>query len=202
MELDRALRRGGRAGTVTGGLVSTASERVIAMPLYAIDNREPQIDPSAFVHPDAILIGSVIIGPESSVWPAAVLRGDHGTIHVGAQTSVQDGAVLHCTAELDTVIGDRVVIGHCAHLEGCVIENDSLIGSGAVVLQNAKVHAGAMVAAQALVTMGTSVPSGAVAMGVPAKIRLNSVRSELIASAAAVYVHNAHWYAASMRRIG
>lgn len=172
------------------------------MPLYAIDDREPQIDPSAFVHPDAILIGSVIIGPESSVWPAAVLRGDHGTIRVGAQTSVQDGAVLHCTAELDTVIGDRVVIGHCAHLEGCVIGNDALIGSGAVVLQNARVHDGAMVAAQALVTMGTSVPSGAVAMGVPAKIRPDSVRSELIAAAAAVYVHNTHWYAASMRRIG
>jgi carbonic anhydrase/acetyltransferase-like protein (isoleucine patch superfamily) len=172
------------------------------MPLYAIDDREPQIDPTAFVHPDAVLIGSVVIGPESSVWPSAVLRGDHGTIRVGAQTSVQDGAVLHCTSELDTVLGDRVVIGHCAHLEGCVVGDDCLIGSGAVVLQRALVEDGAMVAAGALVTMGMVVPSRAVAMGVPAKIRPDSVRQEVISDAVATYVHNAHWYAASMRRIG
>jgi carbonic anhydrase/acetyltransferase-like protein (isoleucine patch superfamily) len=172
------------------------------VPLYALDDREPQIDPSAFIHPDAVLIGSVTVGPESSIWPAAVLRGDHGTIRVGAQTSVQDGAVLHCTDELDTVIGDRVVIGHCAHLEGCIVGNDTLIGSGAVVLQRARVEDGAMVAAQALVTGGTVVPSGALAMGVPARIRPDAAPADMIAGSVAIYVHNAHWYAGSLRRIG
>lgn len=172
------------------------------MPLYAIDDREPRIHPSAFVHPDAVLIGDVTIGPESSVWPAAVLRGDHGAIRVGAVTSVQDGAVLHCTDELDTVIGDRVVIGHCAHLEGCTVEDDTLIGSGSVVLHNAVIRSGSMVAASALVPMGTEVPSGAVAMGVPARIKLDAVRREIIESSVATYRHNAHWYAKSLRRIG
>ena len=77
------------------------------MPIYALGELVPEIAPSAFVHPDAVIIGRVTIGPESTVWPAAVLRGDHGAIVVGAQTSIQDGAVVHCTAELDTRIGDR-----------------------------------------------------------------------------------------------
>jgi carbonic anhydrase/acetyltransferase-like protein (isoleucine patch superfamily) len=179
-----------------------AAREEAQMPLYAIADRAPTIHPTAFVHPDAILIGDVTIGAESSVWPAAVLRGDHGAIRVGAQTSIQDGSVLHCTDTLDTVIGDRCVVGHCAHLEGCIVADDCLIGSGAVVLQNAAIQAGAMVAAQALVTMGMTVPSGAVAMGVPARIKEGAVRHEVIAASVATYVHNAHWYNAQMRRVG
>lgn len=172
------------------------------MPLYAIGDRTPSIDPTAFVHPDAVVIGSVVVGPESSIWPGAVLRGDSGRVVVGAQTSIQDGSVIHCTSEQDTVVGDRCVIGHRVHLEGCTIEDDSLVGSGSVVLHGAVVRSGGFVAAQALVTPGTQVPSGAIAMGVPARVRLDAAPTEMIASSVQTYVANAHWYNAELRRIG
>jgi carbonic anhydrase/acetyltransferase-like protein (isoleucine patch superfamily) len=172
------------------------------MPLYAIGERTPTIDPTAFVHPEAVIIGSVTIGPEASVWPTAVLRGDSGRIVVGARTSVQDGTVVHCTSELDTHIGERCVIGHRVHLEGCTIEDDSLVGSGAVVLHRAMVRSGGFVAAGALVAPGTEVPSRAMAMGVPARIRPDSAPTTMIESSVASYVANAHWYNAELRRIG
>ncbi len=171
------------------------------MPLYALGEREPSIDPTAFVHPDAVIIGDVTIGPEATVWPSAVLRGDHGSIRVGAQTSVQDGTVVHCTATLDTVIGARCVVGHRVHLEGCTIEDDCLIGSGSVVLHRAVVRSGALVGAQALVTNGTEVPPLAMALGVPAKILRDRLRPGDHDDAVAVYVHNAHWYNADLRRL-
>ncbi|MBQ1070024.1 gamma carbonic anhydrase family protein, partial [Micromonospora sp. D75] len=104
------------------------------MPLYALGDRTPRIDPSAYVHPDAVVIGSVELGPESSVWPGAVLRGDYGVIRVGARTSVQDGTVLHSVADHPTEIGADCVVGHLAHLEGCTVADRCLIGSGSIVL--------------------------------------------------------------------
>lgn len=171
------------------------------MPLYALGDRLPAIDSSAFVHPDAVIIGAVHIGPEASVWPSAVLRGDHGTIRVGARTSVQDGAVVHCSSQWDTEIGDDCTIGHLAHLEGCVIESNSLVGSGSVVLQHATVGTGSVVAAGAVVSPGTQVPPGALARGVPARIVEGAADPELIRHAAATYVRNSHWYAADLRRL-
>ena len=169
--------------------------------MYALGDRAPTIDPSAFVHPDAVLIGNVTIGPESSVWPTAVLRGDHGSIRVGAQTSIQDGTIIHCTSTLDTVIGDRCTVGHNVHLEGCTIEDGCLIGSGSVVLHEAIIRTGALVGAQALVPNGTEVPSRAMALGVPAKIKPDAVDPALLKMASDVYVRNAHWYNAELRRI-
>lgn len=171
------------------------------MAVYALGDLVLDISPQAFIHPDAVVIGHVTVGAESTVWPTAVLRGDHGRIVVGRRTSVQDGAVVHCTAELDTRIGDDCTIGHLAHLEGCTVEDGSLVGSGAAVLHRAHVGAGALVAAQALVTPGTVVPSGALARGVPARIVEGGADPELLAHAVATYVRNAHWYAAEMRRI-
>jgi carbonic anhydrase/acetyltransferase-like protein (isoleucine patch superfamily) len=141
------------------------------MPIYALGGLEPDIDPSAYVHPDAVVIGAVHLGPESSVWPAAVLRGDDGEIRIGARTSVQDGSVLHCTPELSTIVGDECVIGHMVHLEGCTIESGALIGNGSVVLHRAVVRGGAIVGSNAVVTGGMEVPSGMMALGVPAKLR-------------------------------
>jgi carbonic anhydrase/acetyltransferase-like protein (isoleucine patch superfamily) len=172
------------------------------MALYAIGERTPTIHPTAFVHPEAVIIGDVTVGAEASIWPTAVLRGDSGRVVIGAQTSVQDGSVVHCTEELDTIIGARCVIGHRAHLEGCTIEDDSLVGSGSVVLHRAVVRSGGMVAAQALVPPGMQVPSGAVAMGVPARIKPDAVPEGMIASSVDTYVGNAHRYNAQMRRIG
>jgi carbonic anhydrase/acetyltransferase-like protein (isoleucine patch superfamily) len=171
------------------------------MPIYALDERQPSIDPSAFVHPDAVIIGDVRIGPESSIWPSAVLRGDHAAVIVGSQTSVQDGTVVHCASGLDTVIGDRCVIGHNAHLEGCTILDDSLVGSNATVLHRAVVGPMAFVGACALVGNDKVVPPRARALGVPAVISQDAADQEQIARAVAIYVHNVHWYSASLRRL-
>ena len=171
------------------------------MPVYALGDRTPQIDPTAFVHPDAVVIGDVRIGAESTVWPTAVLRGDHGTITVGAQTSVQDGTVVHCTTSVPTIIGDRCVVGHNAHLEGCTVEDDCLIGSGSVLLHRVLVRRGALVGAGALLPNDTEVPSRAMALGVPARIREDAVAEGAFAATARRYVQNGHWYRAEMRRL-
>ena len=171
------------------------------MPLSALGEQEPQIDPSAFVHPDAVIIGNVTVGPESSIWPTAVLRGDRGAIFVGAQTSIQDGSVIHCTTELDTTVGDRCVVGHRVHMEGCRIEDDCLIGSGSVVLHRAVVRSGALVGAQALITNDTEVPALAMALGVPAKIYPDRVAPGAHEAAMRVYVDNAHWFNRDLRRL-
>lgn len=171
------------------------------MPIYALGDREPTIHSTAYVHPDAVVIGDVHIGAESSVWPCAVLRGDDGTIRIGERTSIQDGSVLHCTAELDTVVGDECVVGHMVHLEGCTIEDRSLVGNGAVVLHRAVVSTGSLVGSNAVVTADTVVPTGAMALGVPAKMREDSVQAELIDLPMLSYVQRAATYRTDLRRL-
>jgi carbonic anhydrase/acetyltransferase-like protein (isoleucine patch superfamily) len=171
------------------------------MPVYALGALVPDLHPSAYVHPDAVVIGQVSVGAEATVWPGAVLRGDYGRITVGARTSVQDGAVVHATEDLATVIGADCVIGHIAHLEGCVIEDGCLIGSGSVVLHRVTVRSGALVGAGAVVSPGTEVPSGAMALGVPAKIRPDAVRPGSFDDAVRRYVANGARYAKELRRI-
>src|ERR1700678_833434 len=141
------------------------------MAIYQLGALVPVIDPLAYAHPDAVVIGDVTIGAESSVWPGAVLRGDYGTITVGARTSMQHGTVVHAGPGFPTIIGDGCVIGHLTHLEGCTLEDDSLAGSGSVVLHRAVIGRGATVGANAVVTNGMIVPAGALAVGVPALIK-------------------------------
>src|SRR5215471_21142235 len=131
--------------------VMAAEGSFVAVPCYALGDLEPKIDPEAFVHPEATIIGNVEIGARATIWPQAVLRGDQSRIVVGARTSVQDGAVLHCTRELETIVGADCTIGHLAHLEGCTVEDGALIGTGSVVLHRAIVRSGALVGAAALV---------------------------------------------------
>jgi carbonic anhydrase/acetyltransferase-like protein (isoleucine patch superfamily) len=172
------------------------------VPLYALGDREPQVDPTAYVHPDAVVIGDVRIGPEASVWPGAVLRGDGAPIIIGARTSVQDGAVLHCTPFHPTAVGDDCVIGHLAHLEGCTVEDGALVGSGSIVLHDAVIRREALVAAGAVVSPRTEVPSRAKAMGVPARIKPDSVNPALeIAPGAQSYVERGRHYRKEMRRL-
>ena len=172
------------------------------MPIYALGDLEPSIHPEAFVHPDATVIGNVTIGAESSVWPQAVLRGDNGTITVGARTSIQDGSVIHTAPHLPTVIGDDCVIGHLVHMECCTIENGALVGSGSIVLHRAIVREEALVGAAALVPNDMEVPSRAMALGVPAKLRLDAVEPELmIQLAARQYVENGGRYRDGLRRL-
>lgn len=172
------------------------------MPIYALeDGWEPRIHPDAFVHPEAVLIGKVIIGAQSSVWPGAVIRADDNVISIGDRTSIQDGAVLHCTVLHPTTIGDDCTIGHNTHLEGCTIENAGLVGSGAVVLHDAVVSSGALVGANALVPGGKTIPPNAQALGVPAKIREDANSVEINLGYADNYVERSVRYIASMRRL-
>lgn len=171
------------------------------MAIYALGELVPQIHDDAFVHPEAVIIGNVVVGARSSIWPTAVLRGDRGAIIVGEETSIQDGSIIHTTAEKHTIIGSRCVIGHNVHIEGVVVEDDSLIGSGSVVLAGSTVGCGALVAAGAVVSPNTNVPAGALAIGVPAKIRENGANPEVIAHSVQMYIANAKWYANDLRRI-
>jgi carbonic anhydrase/acetyltransferase-like protein (isoleucine patch superfamily) len=171
------------------------------MPIYALGDRVPTIDPDAYVHPDAVIIGDVTLGPHSSVWPGAVLRGDSTFIRVGARTSIQDGAVIHCADDLPTIIGDDCTIGHLVHLEGCTVEAGCLVGVGAVVLHLVVVHTGAIVAANAVVLDGTDVPAGAMALGVPAKIRPDAANPALLHEGATLYVQRGEQYRRLLRRL-
>lgn len=171
------------------------------MPIYAIGDQVPRIDPTAYIHPDAVVIGDVTIGAESSIWPGAVLRGDEGGIVVGDRTSIQDGTVIHTTVESPTRVGSDCVIGHMVHLEGCIIEDGSLVGSGSVVLHRAIVRTGALVGANAVVPNDMEVPGGAMALGVPASIRPDSVDPMRIKMGVQFYVARGKRYAAELRRI-
>ena len=147
------------------------------------------------------MIGDVHLGPESSVWPGAVLRGDYGRITIGARTSVQDGSVVHATATHPTVVGSDCVIGHNVHLEGCTIEDRVLVGSGSVVLHEVVARSGSVVGAGAVVPDGVEVPAGAMALGVPARVRPDAVRRDFTTTTSALYVDNARRYALELRRL-
>ena len=171
------------------------------MTLYALDGVAPVVHPTAWVHPDATVIGRVELGAEVSVWPQAVLRGDYGEIRVGARTSIQDGTVLHTTEQHPTVIGADCVVGHLAHLEGCTVGDRCLIGSNSVVLNRVVVGDGSLVGAGALVAEGTVVPPDCRALGVPARIRDGAGTSAFVHEAVALYVENARRYRAGLTRI-
>jgi carbonic anhydrase/acetyltransferase-like protein (isoleucine patch superfamily) len=139
--------------------------------IVTLDGVTPQIGADVYLAPTATLIGDVHIGDRATVWFGAVLRGDAARIEIGAETSVQDNVVVHCAAQLPTIVGNRVTVGHSAVLEGCVIDDGSLIGMGAVVLQHARVGAGSLIAAGAVVAERTEIPPGVLAAGVPAKVK-------------------------------
>ncbi|NNN14278.1 MAG: gamma carbonic anhydrase family protein [Acidimicrobiaceae bacterium] len=171
------------------------------MAIYALGDRVPKIAEDAYVHPEAVVIGDVTIGSGSSIWPNAVLRGDYGTIIIGNDTSIQDGTVIHATDELPTIVGDRCVVGHIVHLEGCTIESDSLVGSGSVVLHRCVVRSHSLVGANAVVTNDSEVPSYAMALGIPAKIIPNRVAKGDFDEAVTQYVANGKRYREELKRI-
>jgi len=138
----------------------------------------PNVHSSVFVAPGAMIIGDVKIGEESSVWFNCVLRGDLEPIHIGCRTNIQDGTVIHMDKEIPCLIGDDVTVGHGAILHSCAIENEALIGMGAILLTGCKIGARAIVAAGTLVREGQEIPPGTVAMGVPAKVRREATEAE------------------------
>ena len=171
------------------------------MAIYRLGDLVPTIDPDAYVHPEAVVIGDVTIGPESTIWPTTVLRGDFGTITIGARSSIQDGTVIHAGPGFPTIVGNGCVIGHLAHLEGCTLEDDSLVGSGSVVLHHAIIGAGATVGANAVVPNRMEVPPEALAVGVPATIRPGKSSLALIQMSAAEYVSNGRRYKKHLVRV-
>ncbi len=171
------------------------------MAIYALGDLEPRIDPTAYVHPLAVVIGNVELGPEATVWPYAVLRGDDGLIQIGARSNVQDSAVIHCTPSHPTIVGEGVTIGHQAHLEGCTVLDGSLIGVGSVVMHDARIGPNALVGANATVTGGTVVPAQAMALGTPARIREDALDPDHNKINAEIYAQRGHHYRAEQRRI-
>ena len=171
------------------------------MAIYALGTLVPDVHPDAYVHPDATVIGSVTLGAHASVWPGAVIRGDDAPITIGDRTSIQDGSVIHTTRAFPTEVGDVCVIGHIVHLEGCVIHDHALVGNGSVVLHGAVVESHALVGSNAVVPNGMVVPTGAMALGVPAKLREGTVGVGEFDEAAASYAARAELYRRELRRL-
>jgi carbonic anhydrase/acetyltransferase-like protein (isoleucine patch superfamily) len=148
------------------------------------------IDPTAFIHPLAFVCGDVSLGARASVWPFAVIRGDSDHIALGTESNVQDGAVLHADPGLPCTIGARVTVGHRAIVHGATVEDDCLIGMGAIVLNGARIGRGSIVGAGAVVREGMVVPADSLVLGVPGKVVRATTEADRagIARGAAAYV--------------
>lgn len=141
------------------------------MPIKTFRDRTPQIGRSSFVAPDSWIIGDVEIGPNSSVFFYCVLRGDIQPIRIGARTNIQEHCLIHTSHGMSPVtVGDDVTVGHRAILHGCSVENSSLIGMGATILDDAVIGEGSIVGAHSLVTKGTIIPPRSLVVGTPAKV--------------------------------
>ncbi len=138
--------------------------------VYAIDGITPVVDPTAFVHPTAVLIGDVIVGPGVYVGPLASLRGDFGRIVLGPGSNVQDCCVIHGIAQQDTIVEEDGHIGHCAVLHGCHIGRNAMVGMNAVVMDRASVGEMSIVGAMAFVKTGMDIPARSLVMGAPARV--------------------------------
>ncbi len=163
--------------------------------IYALGDLTPQIDPTAWVAPDANVIGRVVLEAASSIWFGATLRGDNEVIRVGAGSNVQEASVLHTDMGHPLTIGADCTIGHKAMLHGCTIGDGSLIGMGATVLNGAVIGRGCLIGACALITEGKVIPDFSLVMGSPGRV----VRV-LDADAQARLLASAHSYAANARR--
>jgi len=150
----------------------------------------PTIHPTSFVAPTAVVIGSVTLGADSSVWYQAVLRADLAPIDVGAETNIQDGTIVHVDTGIPCTVGRRVGVGHRVILHGCVVEDECLIGMGAVVLNRVRIGTGSVVAAGAVIPEGMVIPPRSLVMGVPGRIvrQVDAELSQRIAATWARYV--------------
>lgn len=138
----------------------------------------PRIDATAFIHPRALVCGDVTLGPRVSVWPCAVLRGDTAAITVGADSNVQDGAVLHVDHGVACTVGARVGIGHRAIVHGATVADDCLIGMGAILLNHVRVGSGSIVGAGAVCPEGMEIPANSLVLGVPGRVVRQTTEAE------------------------
>jgi len=148
--------------------------------ILAVKGISPQIPADCFVAPNATIVGDVIMGTECSIWFNAVIRGDVNSIRLGNKVNVQDGACIHCTYQkTKAIIGNNVSIGHNAIVHGCTVEENVLIGMGAIVMDNVHIGKNSIIAAGAVVLEGTKVPEGSIFAGVPAK-KVKDISPELL----------------------
>jgi len=152
--------------------------------------KRPQIHPTAYIAPTATIIGDVVIEAEASVWFGAVLRGDHGRIHIGPRSNVQDNVVVHVNGRHNTIVEADVTIGHGVVIEGCHLHDGVLVGMNATVLSGAVVEAGSLIAAGAVVGENQHIPAGVLAAGVPAQVKghLSEATQKRLVEAPKAYV--------------
>ncbi len=174
------------------------------MPIYQINDVKPQIDPSAYVDENAVIIGNVQLKANSSIWPFVTLRGDNEEIVIGVGSNVQDGTVIHTDhGGTPVIVGDNVTIGHQVMLHGCSIGEGSLIGIQAVILNGAKIGRNCLVGAGALVTENKVFPDNSLIVGVPARVIRTLTEADVarMLQGATHYVENGKRYKTSLKKL-
>jgi carbonic anhydrase/acetyltransferase-like protein (isoleucine patch superfamily) len=174
------------------------------MAVYELDGKAPKLGEGAWVADTATVIGDVELGANASVWFGAVVRGDTDHIHIGADTNIQDGSVLHADAGKPLTIGDGVTVGHQVMLHGCTIADGALVGNQAVVLNGAKIGRNCIVGAGSVVTENKEFPDNSLIIGSPARVvkTLDASAAEMMKRNAEHYVHNAVRFAKGLKKIG
>ena len=164
---------------------------------YRLGQSRVEAHPESWIAPNATLVGKVRLEAGASVWFGAVLRGDNELIHIGEQSNVQDGTVMHTDMGFPLTLGKGVTIGHNAMLHGCTVGDYSLIGINAVILNGAKIGKNCIIGANALIAEGKEIPDGSLVMGSPGKVvrELSEAQKKMLEGSAAHYVHNAQRYA-------
>jgi carbonic anhydrase/acetyltransferase-like protein (isoleucine patch superfamily) len=169
------------------------------MPAYALGTKKPRIHSTAILAPSATIIGGVVIGPRTSIWPGAVIRGDYGYIRIGSDCSIQDNVVVHCSAENPTIIGNGVTVAHSAVIHACRIWDECLIGVGAIIFDGASVGTHSILGVGSIVLGGKRIPPRTVAVGAPAMVIRRATKNDirLIRESYRAYVEMARRYVKS-----
>jgi carbonic anhydrase/acetyltransferase-like protein (isoleucine patch superfamily) len=140
------------------------------MPVFAYKDKTPNIADDVYVSPQASIIGQATIGARSSIWEHAVIRADYNTVTIGTDSSIQDNCTVHCDLRFPTKIGNRVTLGHNSVAHGCIIDDNCLIGIGAIILNDAHIGERSIVGAGAVITPGTKIPAESLVVGIPGKV--------------------------------
>jgi gamma-carbonic anhydrase len=169
------------------------------MPLYELGSKKPKVHPSATIAPNASVIGDVTVGPRTSIWPGATLRGDYGKIIVGANCSLQDNVVVHCSSQNPGVIGNGVTVAHGAIIHACRIGDECLIGAGAIIFDGARVGTHSIIGVGSVVLERRTIPARSVAVGTPAKVirKTTGKDVQMIRESYRAYVNMAAKYTAT-----
>lgn len=171
--------------------------------IFELADVQPRIADSAWVAPNATVIGNVVLEADSSVWFNVVIRGDNDTMTVGERSNIQDGTVIHTDAGIPLTIGAGVTVGHQAMVHGCTIGDNSLIGIQAVVMNNAKIGKNCLIGAGSLIPEGKVIPDNSLVMGTPGKVvrQLTEAEIQMLRMSAEHYVQNARRYREQMSKI-